>query len=118
MFTSVKSLYESCDNRSMKNVLIGICFILLILIVGVTSFYLYKKTEVDSRLTKVDSQIVNLLNLEQEIYENCLDGKIVNQQNVEICEDSTQKELARLTAALRLEKQELESLSVVDTLNY
>ena len=102
----------------MKNLLIGFLFIFLILGVGVSSYYLYKKNEVDSRITKLDGQISNALLLESDLFSNCMNGKEQSAQNITVCEENTSQQLSVLTRNAIAEKQQLESLSLVEVLQY
>ena len=106
------------DNQAMKSLLIGLSFILLILVVGLTSFFLYKNTDVDRQITKLEGQIQNFLALEDEIFTNCLDGKLNTPENQELCEINTQQQLRILTSEAVAEKQRLESLSISEIFNY
>lgn len=102
----------------MKNFFIGLLFILMILVVGLSSFYLYKKSEVDSEITKLDGQIQNATALQNDIYTSCMDGKEQTPQNKSICEQNTDKQILILSQDATSKKNKLKELSIVEILRY
>ena len=102
----------------MKNLIIGLSFVAFTLIVGLASFYLYKKSEVDSLITKLDGQIQNSIALESDIFTNCMGGKEQSENNISVCEENTKRQLSILITPLLTEKQKLENLSITEIFRY
>lgn len=88
-------------------------FLLLSLVIG---YYFYKKNTINLQITKLDTQLQELPELEKDIFTKCMTDKNGTAQEIAFCQENTQKQMATLAQDLTNAKRELESKNIIEVL--